>query len=120
PTATTIASPISERKTRMRVSRAVRVTPKQFTAASAATATAATRGSQPAGAAYAANVIAIAAQLASLPITKLHPAIKPHQGPISARAYAYVPPATGCAAASCADAVALQNATTAAIARAMK
>lgn len=30
--------------------------------------------------------MAIAAQLAILPITKLHPAMKPHQGPISARA----------------------------------
>src|SRR5690606_6601177 len=104
--------------TRMRVSSAVRVTPKQFTAASAATASTATGRSAPAGAAYAAKVIAIAAQLASLPMTKHQPATKPHHGPISARAYAYVPPATGCTAASCADAVALQNATTAAIASA--
>ena len=37
------------------------------------------------GAAYAANVSAIAAQLASLPITKHQPAMKPHHGPSSAR-----------------------------------
>ena len=67
---------------------AVRVTPKQFTVASATTAATATGTSQPSGAAYAANVMAMAAQLAILPITKLQPATKPHHGPISALAYA--------------------------------
>ncbi len=37
------------------------------------------------GAASAANVIAIAAQLASLPMMNAQPATKPHHGPISAR-----------------------------------
>ncbi len=41
--------------------------------------------------------------------------MNPHHGPSSARPYAYVPPEVGWAAASCADDVALQNATTAAI-----
>ena len=58
----------------------------------------------------------MAAQLAVLPTTKPQPAMNPHQGPSSARPYAYVPPDVGCTAASCADEVALANATTAAIA----
>ena len=47
PDATTAASPSSETATRMRVSRAVRVTPKQFTVARAARPAAVAAGSVP-------------------------------------------------------------------------
>src|SRR3954462_9247750 len=59
----------------------------------------------------------MAAQLAVLPTRNDQPAKYPHHGPRRARPYAYVPPEVGYAAASCADAVALQNATMAATAR---
>src|SRR6478735_4157518 len=119
PAATATARVRSTATTMIRVSWAVRVTPNQLTVTRATTAMIATGFSHPAGAAYAAKVSAIAAQLAVFPTTKPHPAMKPHHGPSSALPYAYVPPDVGCTAASCADDVALPNATTAARARPM-
>ena len=58
---------------------------------------------------------AIAAQLASLPITKHQPAMNPHHGPELGAAVGVRAAEVGYAAASWADDVALQNATTAAI-----
>src|SRR6478735_1133357 len=113
PAATATARVRSTATTMIRVSCAVRVTPNQLTVTRATTAMIATGFSHPAGAAYAAMVSAIAAQLAVFPTTK------PHHGPSSALPYAYVPPEVGCTAASCADDVALPNATTAARARPM-
>src|SRR5262245_65596247 len=49
---------------------------------------------------------------ASLPTTKLHAATRPQKGPSCRRPYTYVPPDSGWTAASCADEVALQSATT--------
>jgi hypothetical protein len=66
------------------VSNAVRVTPVQFTRVSTTTTAAATGRSAP-GAAYAANVIAIADALATLPTMKPHPATNPHHGPSTSR-----------------------------------
>src|SRR6266496_4080548 len=48
-------------------------------------------------------------------MTNAHPAANPHQSPSRSRPYTYVPPDVGYAAASCADEVALQYATTPAI-----
>src|SRR6266496_3292190 len=48
-------------------------------------------------------------------MTNAHPAAKPHQSPSRSRPYTYVPPDVGYAAASWADEVALQYATTPAI-----
>src|SRR5688572_3872099 len=59
----------------------------------------------------------MAAQLASFPATNPQPARKPQIGPRRSRPYTYVPPDSGYNAASCADEIALQNATTAAIPR---
>ena len=65
----------------------MRVTPNEFTAASASTASTATGFCQPTGTAYAAKVRAIAAQLAVLPMTKLQPARNPGQSPSRSRPY---------------------------------
>ena len=61
--------------------------PRRLSAVKSTTAAAASpRCHQPApGRAYAANVIAIAAQDAVLPMTKPQPARKPHQGPSTSR-----------------------------------
>ena len=56
------------------MSKAVRVTPAQFTSASTTTTAAPTARCQPSGATYAAKVSAIAAQLAVLPTMKPQPA----------------------------------------------
>src|SRR6185437_14486866 len=78
---------------------------------------AAARGRSRDGAAYAANVSAIAAQLASLPTTKPQPARKPQNALNRLRPYTYVPPDSGYNDASSADDVALQYATHAATRR---
>ncbi len=104
---TTSASTASTTTTIAFVRAAVRVTPTVLTAASTRTAATATGFSHPAGAAYEANVNAIAAQLAVLPMTNDQPAKNPDHGPIISRPYTYVPPEVGNCAASCADDVAL-------------
>ncbi|OUD86190.1 hypothetical protein CMMCAS04_15570 [Clavibacter michiganensis subsp. michiganensis] len=68
-----------------RASRAVRVTPRQPTVASATTASAATGRCHAAGTAYAAKVRAMAAQLAVLPMTNDQPARKPGHFPSRSR-----------------------------------
>src|SRR4051812_991240 len=57
----------------------------------------------------------MAAQLASLPTTKLQPARKPQTSPRRRRPYTYAPPDSGYSAASSADDVALQYASAPAI-----
>lgn len=67
---------------------AVRVTPRRFDAVSTTTAPAATSRwghSPPAGTAYAAKAMAMAAHEAVLPTTKPQPATKPHHGPSTSR-----------------------------------
>ena len=81
---TSVAS-VSTRSTRAAV--AVFVMPARLAAVSATTASAAaTRVHQPpAGTAYAAKVIAMAAHDAVLPITKPQPARNPHHSPSTSR-----------------------------------
>ena len=69
----------------IRVRPAVRVMPAQLTSARTTTTATATGRCQPSGTAYAANVIAIAAQLAVLPTTNPQPARKPRHSPSTSR-----------------------------------
>lgn len=70
--------------TSQRVARAVLVTPRRFTAVTAATAAAAT-GRACCGHRYAPMVSAAAAQLAVLPVTNPQPARKPTKPPSRSR-----------------------------------